>query len=334
MKTIREWTNVNRNIFESEIVPLNQPAVIKGLADSWPAVKAAKKSPQEICDYICQFDNGTPAETILTPASSHGRFFYNKYINGFNFEVKPLPITDTINHLLSISEQQKSDSIAIQGISIPNHLPNFSDENSTTLLDERIKARAWLGNRATVQTHFDYSDNLAFVVAGRRKFTLFPPKQLKNLYIGPLMATPANVPVSMVDIKNPDLKRYPRYTLALQELYESTLVPGDAIFIPYMWWHNVESLDPINLLINYFWKEPASTFNAPMLSLMHAKLSISNLPINDKSIWKNLFNHLVFDADESTADYLPEELEDIIKDLSPDKKQKFKNWLAHKTLSL
>ena len=46
------------------------------------------------------------------------------------------------------------------------------------------------------------------MVAGRRRFTLFPPEQVANLYIGPLDLTPAGQPVSLVDQAQPDLVRH------------------------------------------------------------------------------------------------------------------------------
>ena len=75
--------------------------------------------------------------------------------------------------------------------------------------------RVWFGNRVTVQTHYDISSNIACVVAGRRRFTLFPPEQLVNLYVGPLEFTLAGQPISMVKLEQPDFERYPRFRQAL-----------------------------------------------------------------------------------------------------------------------
>ena len=118
-----------------------------------------------------------------------------------------------------------------------------------------MSPRIWIGNRIRVAPHYDVKENVAVCVAGRRRFTLFPPGQIANLYPGPLEQTPAGTPVSMVDQHAPDLERYPRYAEAWTTAQQATLEPGDAIYIPYCWWHGVESLEPVSILVNYWWNE-------------------------------------------------------------------------------
>lgn len=49
------------------------------------------------------------------------------------------------------------------------------------------------------------------MIAGQKSFVLFPPDQVKNLYIGPIEATVSGVPVSMVSLENPDFTKHPRF---------------------------------------------------------------------------------------------------------------------------
>ena len=72
----------------------------------------------------------------------------------------------------------------------------------------------------------DLPDNLACVVAGRRRVTLFPPAQLENLYIGPLDHTPAGQAVSLVDFHAPDPARFPKFTEALRHARGAVLEPA------------------------------------------------------------------------------------------------------------
>ena len=64
----------------------------------------------------------------------------------------------------------------------------------------------------------------------------------------------AGPPSSMVDPEAPDLERYPRFAEALAHAQVAELEPGDAIFIPAIWWHHVRAFDRLNVLVNYWWE--------------------------------------------------------------------------------
>jgi hypothetical protein len=143
------------------------------------------------------------------------------------------------------------------------------------------------------------------VAAGRRKFTLFPPEQLANLYVGPLDFTPAGQPISMVDLHQPDLARFPRFADALEQAQAAELEAGDAIFIPSMWWHHVEALEPFNILVNYWWRQSPPFMDTPTSALMLALLAVRDLPLAQRKAWQEIFRHYVFDSDGSEAAHIP-----------------------------
>src|SRR3546814_2525666 len=60
----------------------------------------------------------------------------------------------------------------------------------------------------------------------------------------------------MVDLAAPDLTRYPRFAEALAHAMTAELEPGDAIYIPGLWWHDVQAAGPFNVLVNYWWGHP------------------------------------------------------------------------------
>jgi hypothetical protein len=107
-------------------------------------------------------------------------------------------------------------------------------------------------------------------VAGKRRFTLFPPDQIGNLYLGPLEFTMAGPPASMVDFHAPDYDRYPKFRDAEKAGLIADLEPDDAIYVPSLWWHHVESEGPLNLLVNYWWMPvgAGSVLEPLMLSLL------------------------------------------------------------------
>ena len=129
-----------------------------------------------------------------------------------------------------------------------------------TLLADLVGRPLRLGGAVKTQTHNDRDHNLACVLAGRRRFLLFPPEQVANLFVGPLDNPP---PLSLVDPEAPDLDRFPRFQGAMAAARVALLDPGDALFIPRYWWHHVTSLDPYNAMVNYWWDDDAAGAEAP-----------------------------------------------------------------------
>ena len=308
---MREWRDVTPTVFNDEIVPLHQPAVLRGLVGDWPAVRAGLESPRAIVDYLARFDIGSTASTARGDPKIGGQFFYDDALTGFNFERRKAPLAESLRELLKIADDPHPPSIYIQALPIAESLPEFSRENVLRLLPESIGARVWVGNRVTVQTHYDLTSNVACVVAGRRRFTLFPPEQVANLYVGPLEFTLAGTPVSLVKLHAPDFDRYPRFREALAQAQVAELDPGDAIFIPYMWWHHVDALASFNVLVNYWWAQTPRWMGSPFEALIHAMLAVRSLPPEHRAIWRAYFEHYIFGAPEESAAHLPANLRGI-----------------------
>ena len=164
----------------------------------------------------------------------------------------------------------------------------------------------WIGNRTTACAHFDLSSNLACCMVGRRRFTLFPPEQVHNLYPGPLEPTPGGQIVSVVDFRAPDFERFPRFREALAAGQVAELEPGDVLFYPAMWWHHVEALDAFNAMINYWWSASPAFVDSPHLTLLHALLSIRERSEPEKRAWRELFDYYVFGPADLAGRHLPE----------------------------
>lgn len=317
IRQVREWRDIDLATFKAEILPQNEPAVLKGLLKDWPAVQAGLNSNRALCDYIGKFDGGRPVETLFGAPSIAGRFFYTDDLSSVNFQRRPERISTTLETLLALDDTDPP-AIFIQSASIPEYLPKFADENSIDLADPSAIPRIWVGNSITVTTHYDISDNIACVVAGRRRFTLFPPDQIRNLYVGPIHFTLAGQPVSMVSLEEPDFIRYPRFEQALASAQAAELEAGDALFIPYFWWHHVKSLEKFNVLVNYWWDSALSKFGSPYDCLLHGFLTLRQLPASQRAAWRAVFDHYVFQTDVDPVAHLPPERRGALGEMTPE----------------
>lgn len=283
-----------------------EPVVLRGLVRDWPAVRQCRASIRSAARYLSKFWTDAPVTAYIGKASINGRFSYNEDFTGFNFDRGKAPLSQILGKLAESEREDRLTTIYVGSTPVDGWLPGFRADNEVALPVRDPLASFWLGNQARISAHFDFPDNLACVVAGERRFTLLPPDQIGNLYVGPLDPTPSGQAISLVDFTEPDLTRHPRFTEALEHAKSAVLRPGDAIRIPSMWWHHIESLASFNLLINYWWCTTPTSMGSPTDALMHAILSLRDLPPRQREAWRGLFNHYVFDADEQVYAHIPE----------------------------
>ena len=295
--------------------------VVRGLAADWPIVRAADKA-----EYLRRFDSGAATEVSLGRREDEGRLFYADGLAGLNFTKEAATVSAVLDRL----GQASGETIAAQAVAVADALPGFTYENRLDLFDRPVEPRILIGNRVVTATHHDMFSNLAVVVAGRRRFTLFPPGQVANLYIGPFEFTPAGTPASLVDPDAPDLDRFPRAAEALKHALSAELGPGDAIYVPHMWWHHVRSLDALSILVNYWWDEapPPQPGLAPINAMVHALLSFEGLPDEQRAAWQAMFDHFVFHAGGDPNAHIPEERRGIRGALSAESKMRLRRTLG------
>lgn len=282
------------------------PVVVRGLAADWPAVRAARQGPREAAAYLRRFANdAVPATATIAPTEARGRVFYDGTMQGFTFRREQVPASVALNTLIGHVDDDTAPMIYLGATTLDTFFPGFAQQNRFGFGDRAPLASIWVGNRTRIPAHHDLPDNLACVVAGRRRFTLFPPDQLDNLYVGPLDFTPAGQPVSLVDPDAPDLARFPRFETAWTHAQVAELGPGDAVLIPSMWWHAIDALDGFNVLVNYWWRRAPAWMDPPISALMAGLLAIRQLPAHERAHWKRMFDHYVFDADATTAAHIP-----------------------------
>ena len=304
-----------------------EPFVIAGLAANWPAVQAAQAGDEAFGGYLVSRANSRPQEVLIAPPEAKGRFFYRDGLDGMNFNRQQVSLPLFLEHLLYLREKADAPTLYIQSTPAPQIVPGFASENINPLLGTDVVPRLWIGNSTRVAAHFDVADNIAVVVAGRRRFTLFPPEQVKNLYIGPLDFTVAGQPVSLVDTEAPDLERYPLYREAAATAQTVELEPGDAIYIPSPWWHAVKALSPVNMLVNYWWRDYPALCGTPYNWLVHGLLSVRHLPKAERAAWRAMIDHYVFEDNGNPAEHIPDTARSVLGPMTSQLAQHLRDWL-------
>lgn len=313
--------------FHGEVRTAGKPVVVRRLVENWPAVQEALAGDVEVAGYIAKCGPRKPVIAMLAPPEELGRFFYDHDLRGFNFTKRQGRLEDFLADLLKVADEPGAPAMAVQSEVLAELLPAFEAENRLDWLPD-VRPRIWLGNRIRVAPHYDLMENVACCVAGRRRFTLFPPDQLRNLYAGPFELTPAGTPVSMVDIAEPDLERYPRFAEAWSTAQQVTLEPGDALYIPYMWWHAVESLEPVSILVNYWWSNADKNLAGPYDALLHAIAAYRHMPPAQREIWRSVIEHYAFDVNGDPGEHLPAHARGIMSPASPQLFQRLRQMLA------
>jgi hypothetical protein len=290
----------------------SKPLVIKGLIDHWPALTAGKKSPLVLSQYLLSMDLGIPCTVMEAPASSRGRFGYAVDLSEFTFSKSQRGLAEALSRIVQQGERPGGPIVAIQQLPLAAHMPGFAGQNPLKILPH-FEPRLWIGGRVKTQIHNDRDHNLACVIAGRRRFVLFPPEQVANLYIGPIEHPP---PLSVVDCDAPDFENFPRFEAALRSASQAELGPGDSIFVPRHWWHHVTSCDPFNAMVNCWWGKQAQGLENPFTAFLLALLAVKDLPEPERVYWRAMFDHYVFNSDRDALAHIPKALRGVLGTMS------------------
>jgi hypothetical protein len=295
----------------ADLIAEGRPVILRGLARHLPLVEAGVEGPGPAIAWLKQFDGGRPVTAYIGDPAIGGRFGYSDDLTALNFTRESGALSTYLDRLLASLDDPGAPTIYIGSTDIDQYLPGLRAEAALAFGDPQLAENPplvsiWIGNRTTAATHYDMSNNMACCLVGRRRFTLFPPDQVANLYPGPLEPTPGGQVVSMVDLRAPDLARYPGFAAALDQAEIADLEPGDVLLYPALWWHNVEALDAFNVMINYWWNAVPRFMDTPMNTLLHGLLSLRDRPDHEKQAWRAMFDHYVFGPADRAGAHLPE----------------------------
>jgi hypothetical protein len=315
--------NLNNNVMVLEgirpqaipfdkLFALDQPVILKGLVKDWPLVKAGHESSEKVMALLEQNYSSRPMLVYKGPPAIKGRFGYNESCTGFNFSSERSTIPEVFNAIRSQLPNPEHEYLYINSLRLDEGFPELNLTHQLVFdhgefNNNQPVAKIWLGTESVAAAHFDQPRNIACCVLGKRRFTLFPPDQIHNLYPGPLTPTPGGQVVTLADLSKPDFSRFPRLKQALENAYIADLEPGDGLYYPSMWWHEVEAFDRFNAMVNFWWMTAAPYLGSPMDALLHAMMSLRDRPAGERDAWKALFDYYIFGDARQVRDHMPPE---------------------------
>jgi len=305
-KKVKEIHNCQPGDIPEFVLSSSEPIVLKNFGANWPIVIAGKKSPTAAANYLKTFYSNIPITAYYGDPETNGRVFYNEDMSGFNFRSSKASLNQVLDKLFEHIDDPTPPTMYIGSTEINNWFPGYNEENNALIDHLKPLTSIWIGNKSKIAAHFDFPNNLACCVVGSRKFTLFPPEQLENLYVGPMEFAPGGQEISLVDFDNPDFVKYSKFEKALAAAQVAELEAGDALFLPSMWWHHVQSLSAFNVLITHWWRDSPAFMGRPNNALMLAILSLRSLPPAQRKAWKAQFDYYIFNHDDENLEHIPD----------------------------
>ena len=237
--------------FKHKIFSSRKPAIITGKMNDWKALSLWS------VDYL----NNIVGDKEIDVNFSKNKIFSFDPEAQFNIVSKKIKFTDFTNWI--VQEKTTEEYYYLQQSPITTTFPELvRDIEIPDYIDQKlfIIANLWISTAGNVsQLHYDMSENLLSQICGRKRVLLFEPKQTSLLY--PFPAHSKIPHMSQLNIDQPDIDKFPKFQKA--KYMECLLEPGEMLFIPAFWWHQVYSLEQLNISINFWWKTNFKEYFAP-----------------------------------------------------------------------
>lgn len=245
-KPVLEAPNLNQTSFLADFYDKNQPVVVRNAITHTPAVQTW--SP----DYFGHLMKEKESVLSIIDMEEHSKHlpYTIKHIPlKMHALVSQLTANESINSLTKRLYVLKSNLDELPEIKDDITLPDFSQ----ALNHMEHSAHLWIGQSDThTSLHFDEYDNIFLQIYGEKSILLFPPKDspflnpckpnketgLRNIHRSHISCT------DMLDHVNHPSNRTTPYHVHVQ--------PGDALYIPKGWWHEVRGLSKPTISVNYW----------------------------------------------------------------------------------
>jgi hypothetical protein len=225
---VRKRKNVSQGEFMERYVRGSRPLVLAGAAADWPAMK--RWSPQDLKARFGHLDVQIQAERGADPKYEQNKLDHQRQVRLADFVDQVLAGGASNDYYLTANNEV---------LRRPEFAPLLADIGTLPKICDRAqlteRASFWFGPAGTITPlHHDAVMLFHTQIVGRKRWRFISPLDTPRLYNHFDVYSP-------IDLDAPDLVRYPDFNGV--KVLEVVAEPGDMVFLPLGWWHQVTSLD-------------------------------------------------------------------------------------------
>jgi lysine-specific demethylase 8 len=238
----------------------------------------------------------TAAVRTWTPESIAARFGENKCVVSADLPARGSPhsrLAANHQHVMTVAEfvdyLPRNPGTYLAAATM-NNFPGLAEELkiSRAVVRPVHRENLWIGNATRSGLHFDLADGLLTQVYGSKSAVLVPAGRFSQVYPDPELHMK-----SRVDPDHIDERAFPRFAEA--DRFAATLHPGDALFIPRLWWHHLVC-DDVSISVNAWFGKlhrgdlPATILRAGPAVWRQAGRDFVSLGIQKREFQQRLFS--------------------------------------------
>jgi hypothetical protein len=244
--TIDRVAGLSGEAFLERYYAVNRPVILTGEMTNWPAL--ARWTPDYLKTAI-----GSRVVEFQDERALDERFEMNKDAHrreaAFDVFMERILVPGAGNnaYLTAYNSARNAEVFSVLHADL-GYLDKFLDRRAAA-----PHGMMWIGPAGTVTPlHHDLTNNFIAQIAGRKRIRLAPASEAGKLY------NHRHVFSEIQDLDALDLRRHP--DLNGLRSYEILLEPGEILFMPIGWWHQVKSIDfSVTITFtNFLWENEAS----------------------------------------------------------------------------
>ena len=232
---VEKRAGVSRDELLDRYVCGSRPLVLTDVAADWPAMQ--RWSPADLKARFGHLDIEIQAERNADPRYEENKLQHRHTARLADFVDRVLAGGPTNDYYMTANNE---------ALRRPEFAPLLADIGTLPSICDRAElprlSSFWFGPAGTnTPLHHDTIMLFHTQVVGRKRWRFISPLESPKLYN-------FNNVFSPIDIDRPDLARYPLFSQV--KVLEVVAEPGDTVFLPLGWWHQVTSLD-VSLSFSY-----------------------------------------------------------------------------------